>query len=533
MVPPLSCLPSVPLYLPPSSSSSVAVSLPTSRPRVSSHARLLPSSRRACQRRALRGASGEGTLRLGTTVLGFTLAGSCLCFLAQRRQSHLVGRFKGNAAKNSPVSWEFHSKAELPEAVQTRNKERQKRAQMWRDCCIHASGSDPAPAGGEGAHTAAEKEIKRAACTGQPELRQQFSSQLFHNIPEKKIWDMESLRTHEKLGRGSCSTGSGDIQVWNSPGLKKLDAEFRLSTLNLWQLNTLTRLRARQRCYRGNQLSCLCGCTLPNADSSLRHSSSTCFWPSTLTRLSPEQEKDQSPSRPVQGDTWQTLRFRDSLCHHLAALLWNDRVGRRQKVRSGDAERWDDTFWVGGNYSPPPPGGRSYLLVLWVLRPEVTAHNLEFHVEMGQPMKQVDPPRRGVIHHGSHLWAAARQRSLRSQLQNSHADTGERQEHQVITGDKHGQNGNLTNCHRKIHSRIQTAVLFPYNINGFYSFNPFCVPTAIPLCDCCSHQSLKSPIGIFPFFSLSLKRPRLRRLNRPSSTTLQPRRSLYFACWGK
>lgn len=49
-----------------------------------------------------------------------------------------------------------------------------------------------------------------------------------------------------------------------------------------------------------------------------------------------------------------TLRFQDSLRHHLAALLWNDRVGRRQKVRSGDAnDVRDDTFTVGGNYSPP------------------------------------------------------------------------------------------------------------------------------------------------------------------------------------
>ncbi len=44
----------------------------------------------------------------------------------------------------------------------------------------------------------------------------------------------------------------------------------------------------------------------------------------------------------------------------------------------------------------------SYLLVLRVLRPEVTAHKLEFHVEMRQPVEEIDPPRRRVVHHGRH-----------------------------------------------------------------------------------------------------------------------------------
>lgn len=93
----------------------------------------------------------------------------------------------------------------------------------------------------------------------------------------------------------------------------------------------------------------------------------------------------------------------------------------------------DDASRVGGNYSPHRC--LSYLLVLRVLRPEVAAHNLEFHVEMGQPVKQVDPPRRGVIHHGSHLCPATCPPSLRSQAQKSHADTVEMRERSVITAD--------------------------------------------------------------------------------------------------
>lgn len=101
--------------------------------------------------------------------------------------------------------------------------------------------------------------------------------------------------------------------------------------------------------------------------------------------------------------------------------VWAD-GGRCDKVMPNDAQ--DDTFRVGGNYSPHRC--LSYLLVLRVLWPEVAAHNLEFHVEMRQPVKQVDPPRRGVIHHGSHLCPPSSQRSRRSRVQNSHADTVER-----------------------------------------------------------------------------------------------------------
>lgn len=44
----------------------------------------------------------------------------------------------------------------------------------------------------------------------------------------------------------------------------------------------------------------------------------------------------------------------------------------------------------------------SYLLVLRVLWPEVTAHNLELHVEMGQPVEQIHPPWWRVVHYGRH-----------------------------------------------------------------------------------------------------------------------------------
>lgn len=44
----------------------------------------------------------------------------------------------------------------------------------------------------------------------------------------------------------------------------------------------------------------------------------------------------------------------------------------------------------------------SYLLVLRVLRSEVTAHHLEFDVEVRQPVEQIHPPGRRVVHHGRH-----------------------------------------------------------------------------------------------------------------------------------
>lgn len=45
----------------------------------------------------------------------------------------------------------------------------------------------------------------------------------------------------------------------------------------------------------------------------------------------------------------------------------------------------------------------TYLLVLRVFRPEVTAHQLELEVEMRQPVEQIHPPGRRVVHHGRHL----------------------------------------------------------------------------------------------------------------------------------
>lgn len=54
----------------------------------------------------------------------------------------------------------------------------------------------------------------------------------------------------------------------------------------------------------------------------------------------------------------------------------------------------------------------SYLLVLRVLRSEVAAHELELDVEMRQPVEQIHPPRRRVVHYGSHPDPATRRLSL-------------------------------------------------------------------------------------------------------------------------
>lgn len=56
----------------------------------------------------------------------------------------------------------------------------------------------------------------------------------------------------------------------------------------------------------------------------------------------------------------------------------------------------------------------SYLLVLRVLWPEVTAHKLEFHVEMGHSVKQIHPPRWRVVHYSRHPDPATCRLSLRS-----------------------------------------------------------------------------------------------------------------------
>lgn len=61
------------------------------------------------------------------------------------------------------------------------------------------------------------------------------------------------------------------------------------------------------------------------------------------------------------------------------------------------------------------PQHLSYLLVLRVLRSEVTAHNLELHVEMGQSVKQIHPPWWRIIHYGRHPYPAACWLSLLSQ----------------------------------------------------------------------------------------------------------------------
>ena len=77
------------------------------------------------------------------------------------------------------------------------------------------------------------------------------------------------------------------------------------------------------------------------------------------------------------------------------------RVGGRRwddKVMLHDEE--DDEFRVGSNF--PPPLYSSYLLVFGVLRSEVAAHQLEFNVEMRQPVEKVHPPRWGVVHYGRH-----------------------------------------------------------------------------------------------------------------------------------
>lgn len=61
-------------------------------------------------------------------------------------------------------------------------------------------------------------------------------------------------------------------------------------------------------------------------------------------------------------------------------------------------ETTDSEQTAAGRWAVPS----SYLLVLGVLRPEVAAHHLELDVKMGQSVKQVHPPRRGIIHDGRH-----------------------------------------------------------------------------------------------------------------------------------
>lgn len=114
----------------------------------------------------------------------------------------------------------------------------------------------------------------------------------------------------------------------------------------------------------------------------------------------------------MQGETPQ-LWLQDGFSHHLATLLWNYNVGMWQEVRWwGNAAQWR-RWWIS-EWEVIILPHLSYLLVLRVLWPEVAAHCLKLDVEMRQPVEQIHPPRRRIIHHGRHPDAAACRLSLHS-----------------------------------------------------------------------------------------------------------------------
>lgn len=114
----------------------------------------------------------------------------------------------------------------------------------------------------------------------------------------------------------------------------------------------------------------------------------------------------------MQGETPQ-LWLQDGFSHHFATLLWNYSVGLWQEVRWwGNAARW--RRWLISEWEVIILPHLSYLLVLRVLWPEVAAHCLKLDVEMRQPVEQIHPPRRRIIHHGRHPDAAACRLSLHS-----------------------------------------------------------------------------------------------------------------------
>lgn len=93
----------------------------------------------------------------------------------------------------------------------------------------------------------------------------------------------------------------------------------------------------------------------------------------------------------------------------VAGQPWSPHVHSAVKLQCGQVEGGGMIRWccmkrgmMNYEWEAIIPPYLSYLLVLRVLRPEVTTHKLEFQIEMRQPVKQIHPPRWRVVYYGRH-----------------------------------------------------------------------------------------------------------------------------------